>query len=81
MSRADHATDTLSLEQAYRAMYRFVRGYFERGGDQGRELLLFLSYAEPDKWESWEDNPVGAGDPAAWADWLRSVREVCEGAG
>ena len=54
----------LTMQQAYRAMHRFVQDYFERGGRKGDELALFLSYSEPGKWRPWEDNPIGAGDPA-----------------
>jgi hypothetical protein len=66
--------ELLTPEQAYRAMYRFVEAYWERGGRQPGELVLFMSYAEPGKWEPAEDNPVGSGDPAAWDDWLDAIK-------
>ncbi len=61
--------DTLPLEDAYRAMHRFVTAYWERGD----ELMLFLKYSGPGNAPT-VDNPVGSADPAAWNDWLGSVR-------
>jgi hypothetical protein len=68
-------TETLTIAQAYRAMHHFVEAYWERGGKRGDELTLFLSYSET-RWEPTDDNPLGAGDPAAWNDWLDAVRAV-----
>lgn len=68
-------TETLTIEQAYRAMHHFVEAYWERGGKRGDELTLFLSYSEA-RWAPTDDNPLGTGDPAAWNDWLDSVRAV-----
>ncbi len=76
MSQDDLSVPELTPEQAYRAMHRFVQGYFDRGGKRGDELALFLSYAAPGKWEARNDNPVGSGDPAAWEDWLKVIEEV-----
>ena len=67
--------DCLTVEEAYRAMHHFVKEYWERGGKEGRELLLFLTYADP-RYPPMHDNPVGSDDPAAWSDWLRSVGSV-----
>ena len=67
----------MTPERAYRAMWRFVRAYWERGGSEPAELALFMSYMKPDKWgEPWPENPVAAGDPAAWADWLAAIDSV-----
>lgn len=66
----------LTMEQAYRAMHRFVQDYFERGGRKGDELAQFLSYSEPEQWGPRKDNPIGAGDPAAWDDWTKAVQKV-----
>ena len=65
--------ETLTIEQAYRAMHRFVEAYWERGGRRSDALALFLSYSET-RWESAGDNPLGTGDPAAWNDWLDAGR-------
>ena len=67
--------DLLTPIQAYRAMWRFVQAYWERGGKSPGELVLFMSYVEPDKWEKpWAENPVASGDPAAWDDWLEAIK-------
>jgi hypothetical protein len=68
-------TETLTIEQAYRAMHHFVEAYWERGGKRGDELTLFLSYSAT-RWEPTDDNPLGTGDPAGWNDWLDAVRAV-----
>jgi hypothetical protein len=67
--------ETLTIEQAYRAMHHFVEAYWERGGKRGDELPLFLSYSAT-RWEPTDDNPLGTGDPAARNDWLDAVRAV-----
>jgi hypothetical protein len=69
--------ETLTIEQAYRAMHNFVKAYWERGGKRGDELTLFLSYSEA-RWVPTDDNPLGTGDPAAWSDWLDAVRAVAK---
>ena len=56
-------------------MHHFVEVYWERGGQRGDELTLFLSYSEK-RWEPRDDNPLGTGDPPGWTDWLDSVRAV-----
>jgi hypothetical protein len=68
-------TETLTSEEAYRAMHHFVESYWERGGKKGDELALVLSYSKT-RWEPADDNPLGPGDPAAWKDWLDPVRAV-----
>ena len=54
-------------------MHRFVTAYWERGGKRGDELMLFLKYSGPD-YPPTGDNAVGSDDPAAWNDWIGSVR-------
>ena len=73
---ADLMSDMVTVEAAYRAMHTFVKAYFERGGREGEELVLFLSYLSPDRWPPSADNPLGTGDPAAWSDWLAAIRTV-----
>jgi len=70
--------ELLSATQAYLSMVRFIRDYWERGGQRPGELVLFMSYAEPGKWPPTSHNPLGTGDPAAWSDWLAAVRAVTE---
>ena len=59
-------------------MHRFVQNYFERGGRKGDELVLFLSYAAPERWPSTVENPVESGDPAAWDDWKVAIEETSD---
>jgi len=49
--------ETLTIEQAYRAMHRFVEAYWKRGGRRRDELMRFLSYSET-RWEPTGDNPL-----------------------
>lgn len=65
--------DILTLEEAYRAMHHFVTTYWEGGGRKGDELMLFLKYSSSE-YPPTTENPVGSDDPAAWTDWLGSVR-------
>jgi hypothetical protein len=65
--------DTLTLVEAYRAMRSFVEAYWVRGGKKGDELTLFIHYAGAG-YPPTAENPVGSNDPAAWNDWLASVR-------
>jgi hypothetical protein len=67
--------DTLTLKEAYRAMHQFVTAYWERGGKRGDELTLFVTYSDS-PYAPTAENPVGSNDPAAWNDWLESVRAV-----
>jgi hypothetical protein len=69
--------ESLTMEQAYRAMHRFVEACWERGGRRTDDLMLFLSYSET-RWEPTGDNPLGTGDPASWNDWLDAVRAVAK---
>lgn len=64
---------TLSTEQGFLAMSRFLEHYYRRAGGHG-ELPTVLSDLQilPD------GKPA---DPAAWADWLDAVRTVLEDAG
>ena len=70
-------TETLTIEQAYRAMHYFVRAYWERGGKRGDELTNFLSYSDA-LWAPTNNNPLGTGDPGAWDDWRDAVRAATE---
>jgi hypothetical protein len=60
----------LTMEEAYRACYRFINQYYER--EPIVPFLLMLGNMEPD--------PSGeirrTSDPATWGDWELSVREA-----
>jgi len=62
----------LTVEDAYRACYRFINQYYER--EPIVPFLLMLGNMEPD--ESGELRRTT--DPATWRDWERSVREALE---
>lgn len=58
----------LSPEQAYQAMFAFLRAYYER--TQGTaELGEVLGDIQPSKDGS-------TMDPAAWGDWLAAIEAV-----
>ncbi|MFN8524645.1 MAG: hypothetical protein U0821_16230 [Chloroflexota bacterium] len=56
----------LTIPQAYRAMYYFVRQYQERGGS--REILLMLD-------DMMYDGRDSTSDPATWRDWMKCVEK------
>ncbi len=60
----------LSVEQAFRAMSRYLEQYYNRSGKKG-ELATVLSDIQT--------MPDGLpADLAAWEDWLDAVRTVIE---
>ena len=60
--------DKITLIQAYKAMYEFLRDLYYREGQPGNlgSYLGELRLLE-------DGNPV---DPAAWYDWLEVVKNV-----
>ena len=65
-----NATDQITIQQAYAAMYRYLEKLYEQtqadelGGMLGSMSLL------PD------GQPA---DPAVWSDWLQAINEAKEG--
>lgn len=57
----------LSTMQAYRAMFRFLEAYFERGGSD--EIAMLLSGLAINE----DGRPM---DPAAWDDWLTAIYQA-----
>jgi hypothetical protein len=61
---------TLSAEQGFQAMSRFLERYYNRVGRKG-DLAAVLSDIQ-----MMDDGRPA--DPAAWGDWLKAVRMVLE---
>lgn len=60
---------SLTVEQAYRAMFYFLEREYElTKADELGGMLSSLS------WEIWERG--GPADPSAWQDWLDAVRKA-----
>lgn len=60
---------TLTLEQAYRAMYYFLENEFKFMSPNELDGLLSSM--------SWDiTGGHGPGDPGAWEDWLAAVNEA-----
>lgn len=56
--------------QAFNAMRIFLEGYYERtGSDDIGSLLSDIQFFGADK---------ETADPAAWEDWIDSIKEVLE---
>ncbi|HLY44255.1 MAG TPA: hypothetical protein VKQ73_01645 [Stellaceae bacterium] len=62
----------LSPEQAFRAMFIFLKEYHDRTGGQS-ELGSVLSDIQMNLWA--DGLPA---DPAAWGDWLAAIEAVLE---
>jgi hypothetical protein len=61
----------LSPEQAFRAMFHFLKQYYDRTGEKG-DLAAVLSDIQT------VPSDGMPADPAAWADWLDAIRLVLE---
>lgn len=57
--------------EAYDAMQKFLRAYWERGGKSPRDVAVLLT----DISRNTELN-LEPGDPAQWSDWLEAVAAV-----
>ena len=56
--------EQITVFVAFRAMFRFLEAYNQRGGDDALAVVL------SDLQLFWDGMP---GDPAAWSDWLDAV--------
>lgn len=56
---------------AYKAMFRFLENYYERGGRSEGDIADLLSSMSM---EIFQDGR--AADPAMWGDWLDAIGEV-----
>ena len=61
---------TISVTDAYRAMYEFVSAYWMRGGKEGEvgSMLGDIQFGKA--------GPTETADPAQWSDWLVAVEKV-----
>jgi hypothetical protein len=62
----------LTLDQAYRAAYYFIRQYYERDALKPESMFFLLVWMQLDA-------PRSSSDPAQWHDWLRSVEKSLAG--
>jgi hypothetical protein len=56
---------------AYKAMFRFLENYYERGGRNDDEIAVLLSSMSMEIFQDGE-----TADPAMWDDWLGAIEEV-----
>jgi hypothetical protein len=61
----------LSPDQAFRAMFNFLKQYYERTGEKG-DLAAVLSDIQIVRSDGMP------ADPAAWTDWLHAIKVVLE---
>ena len=59
--------DSLSLQEAYEAMFRFLEDYYSLSNAEDVSCLLSIM-------QILEDNSTA--DPAIWKDWLDSVKKI-----
>lgn len=62
---------TVTVGDAYRAMFEFIDAYWRRGlesDDQIASMLGSMQFASA--------SPVNTIDPAQWQDWLEAVKKV-----
>ena len=59
----------LTTEQAYQAMFAFIKAYWERGGRTNDQVAELLSWMQGESGQT--------ADPAMWADWLDAIGLIC----
>ena len=69
--KGDPAMEKLDAVLAYKAMFRFLENYYERGGRNADEIAVLLSSMNM---EIFQDGRTA--DPAMWDDWLDAIEEV-----
>lgn len=65
------STQTISLEEAFRAMFYFLEHEIQL--DKSEDILMLIGALA---WDTWTDGRPA--DPAAWEDWLNAVRQAKE---
>ena len=65
----------VTVEDAYLAMYYFVRSYWERGGKRDGSVTLLLSDIGPFK-DLRNPGLLMTTDPAFWDDWLAAIERA-----
>lgn len=66
----------MDAKLAYRAMFRFLENYWERGGRTDEDIAGLLGSMSLDTFSG--DEPA---DAAMWDDWLEAIEEVMAGQG
>lgn len=61
--------DSLTVNEAYRAMFLFLEQYYEIGGRRSEDIATMLSGMAQTLWTDGSPN-----DPAQWDDWLTAVK-------
>ncbi|MFQ5400500.1 MAG: hypothetical protein ACE5E7_12990 [Anaerolineae bacterium] len=74
---------TLTLKQAYKAMFVFVKNYYNRKGKTDELGILLgdiqlLSYLLDDPEKEGDETSLYTADPASWGDWLEAVETVLQ---
>ncbi len=76
---------TITVEQAYRAMFVFVRSYYERKNKPDElagllsDLQLLSHLFNDPRRERNEAGALNTADPTSWEDWLEAVETVLRG--
>ena len=72
----------VTIKQAYKAMFLFVKEYYYRknepediGNLLGDVQLMSYLYDDPNREED-EDGNLNTVDPASWYDWLEAVEKI-----
>jgi hypothetical protein len=67
MSDISQFSKSLTPEQGFKAMFEFLKSYWQRGQSDELAMLLGAMAIQPD------GHPA---DPALWQDWLASCEKV-----
>jgi len=63
--------EKLDAVLAYKAMFRFLDNYWERGHHNDEQIAVLLGNMSLETFGG--DKP---GDPSMWSDWLEAIEEV-----
>jgi hypothetical protein len=66
---------SISVKDAYIAMFQFVDAYWVRGQKRDGSVTLLRHAIEPSI-DADGDAGFGTNDPAMWSDWLDAVRKA-----
>ncbi|MFC4435990.1 hypothetical protein [Cupriavidus respiraculi] len=66
--QVNEMNETLTVNEAYRAMFIFLEQYYERDGGRSDDIAAMLSGMAPTIWADCSTN-----DPAQLGDWLKAV--------
>ncbi|MBK7895979.1 MAG: hypothetical protein WAS33_03415 [Candidatus Promineifilaceae bacterium] len=74
--------EPISIPQAYRAMFVFIKNYYERKGKPAELGILLsdiqlMSHLYPLREEN-DSIRLETADPASWHDWLEAVNTILD---